>query len=475
MTFSIESFAFVLAVFLIFYFIRRRARAYFLLFASLFFIARLDINSCVWVLLTSIIVYLFGLLEGMLLSRGSWRQAKAVMAVGVVSCVVSLFVLKHVATWSFADKIFQNLIMPIGFSYYIFQAIAYLADIYGGKIKAESNILFFLLYMCFFPKFVSGPIETPENLLPQIKRLNRVQMFEDERLSIAIPNILYGFFMKTVVADRLAIYTKVLLESPESYGSWWLFAGMIMYTMQIYCDFAGYSAIAVGVSRLVGIKLTENFNAPYLSTNITTFWRRWHISLSSWLKNYIYIPLGGNRKGTTRKYINTMIVFVVCGLWHGAGMSFVIWGVLHGIYSILDNIISGKKKEISQSYADVIGAVVTFFSVAFAWIFFGATSTRTALRFILGMFSFGKVGIPLAQQALNLGMTPIDWCIPVYILVVLGLDVLILRKGKPFGEAVMELPTGARYVIEYLLIIVIALLGVYGPGYSASDYMYMGF
>ncbi len=481
MTFSIESFAFVLAVFLIFYFIRRRARAYFLLFASLFFIAKLDMNSCIWVLSTSIIVYLFGLLEGFFLSRGSWRQAKAIMAIGIASCVISLFVLKHVATWSFADKILQNLIMPIGFSYYIFQAIAYLADIYGGKIKAESNILFFLLYMCFFPKFVSGPIETPEDLLPQIKRLNRVQMFEDERLSVAIPNILYGFFMKTVVADRLAMYTKVLLDSPEAYGPWWLFAGMVMYTMQIYCDFAGYSAIAVGVSRLVGIKLTENFKAPYLSTNITTFWRRWHISLSSWLKNYIYIPLGGNRKGEMRKYINTMVVFVVCGLWHGTGISFIVWGVLHGIYSIFDNIISAKKKEISskgeraQLYANVSGAVVTFLSVAFAWIFFGASSTRTALMYILGMISFGKVDISFAQQIHNLGLTPIDWCIPVYILLVLGLDVLILRKGKPFGEAVMELPTGARYVIEYLLIIVIALLGVYGPGYNASDYMYMGF
>ena len=480
MTFSIESFVFVIAVFLIFYFIRRRARAYFLLAASIYFIAKLDVNSCIWVIATSGIVYLLGLLEGIALKKEKKSKAKAVMVVGISLCVLSLFVLKHVATWNFADQIFRNLIMPIGFSYYIFQAIAYLADIYTGKVKAESNLLFFLLYMCFFPKFVSGPIETPANLLPQIKSLNKVQMFEDDRISIAFPTILYGFFMKVVVADRIAMYAPKILNFPHIYGTQWLFAGMLMYTLQIYCDFAGYSAIAVGVSRLVGIRLTENFYVPYLSSDISTFWRRWHMSLSRWLRDYLYIPLGGNRKGTFRKFVNTMIVFIVCGLWHGAGLSFVIWGMLHGIYSIVDTLLAKKKEEIDKKGGvwactrKLVGTVVTFFSVAVAWVFFGAPSTAYAVNFIVRMFK-GTGEIPLDIQTIELGVTQMDKNIPVYALFVLALDLLMLRKGLPFGEAVLKLPPIVRYIIEYALIIAIALLGVYGPGYNAADYMYMGF
>lgn len=471
MEFSVESFVFVLAVFLIFYFIRRRARAYFLLTASIIFIARLDCRSCVWVLVTSFIVYLFGLLEGVQVSENKPGRAKVTMTIGVVLCVLSLFVLKHVATWNFADKILSGIIMPIGFSYYIFQAIAYLVDVYKGKIKAEPNLLFFLLYMCFFPKFVSGPIETPEKLLPQIKKLNCVQMFENDRISIAFPTILYGVFMKVVVADRLAIYTKILFNNPQDFGSFWLFAGMIMYTLQIYCDFAGYSSIAVGVSRLVGLDLTQNFFAPYLSPDITTFWRRWHISLSTWLRDYLYIPLGGNRKGTTRKYINTMIVFLVCGLWHGAGLSFVIWGALHGIFSIADSLLSGKKKKMRN----VTGIVVTFLCVSFAWVFFGAPSTKYALSFILGIFTNGAGSIPFAEQIAELGMTKMDLNLPIYALIVFGFDTLMLRKGLPIGDAMYKLSPIVRYIIEYLLILGIALLGIYGPGYNPSDYMYMNF
>lgn len=470
MTFSIESFAFVGIVFLIFYTIRRRARAYFLLIASIAFIAYLDRNSCFWVLATSVLVYIWGLIEGSFAQKNK-TLARLFMVVGVMSCVFSLFVLKHVAKWNFSDNIFRELIMPIGFSYYIFQAIAYIVDIYRGKMSAEKNLLFFMLYMCFFPKFVSGPIESPEKLLSQIKSLHKVYLDEDNRLSIAFPTILYGFFMKTVVADRLAMYTPKLLEYPHIYGSQWLFAGMLMYTLQIYCDFAGYSAIAVGVSRVLGIRLTENFNAPYLSSDIATFWRRWHISLSSWLKEYIYIPLGGNRKGFARKLLNTMIVFLICGLWHGAGLSFIIWGLLHGIYSVAGAILSSRNIKPNR----ILGTVITFLGVAFAWIFFGAPSTKFALSFITRMLRFSTGEIPLPTQTIELGVKPFDRNIFVYAIVVFFMDLFMTKMKLPFGEALQKIPPIVRYLIEYALILAIVLLGIYGPGYDAADYMYMDF
>ncbi len=476
MTFNIHSLAFMGAVFLVFYFIRRRARAYFLLAASIAFIAYLDVNSCYWVLATSGIVYAWGLIEGFLTKRNK-PLAKVFMVLGVILCASSLFLLKHVAKWNFSDEILKSLIMPLGFSYYIFQAIAYIVDIYQEKMEPERNILFFSLYMCFFPKFLSGPIEAPENLLPQIKTLHKVYMDDDnKRIFIAFPTLLYGFFMKTVVADRLAMYAPKILNFPHIYGSQWLFLGMIMFTMQIYCDFAGYSAIAIGFSRALGIRLTENFNAPYLSPDITTFWRRWHITLSTWLKNYIYIPLGGNRKGLPRKLLNTMIVFIVCGLWHGVGLSFVIWGALHGIYSIIDTLIKNReKKGETTKIKTILCTIVTFFAVAVAWIFFGAPNTKFALNFIYRMLRFSTGEIPLDIQTLELGVKQFDLNLIPYGIVVFAMDLFMVKMKLPFGEALHKVSPAIRYLVEYLLILAIILLGVYGPGYDAADYLYQDF
>lgn len=470
MTFKASYFLFVAITFLIFYIIRRRARAYFLLVASIAFIACLDMYSCCWVLVTTGIVYTWGLLESFLLKKNR-RLSGLFLIAGIVICVSSLFVLKHVAKWHFSDEIFQKLIMPIGFSYYIFKSIAYIVDIYRGKTKAETDLLYFALYMCYFPSFVSGPIESPENLIPQIKKLHKVYLKDDKKLSIAFPTVLYGLFMKMVVADRLAMYTPKLLDYPHIFGTQWLFAGMLMYTLQIYCDFAGYSAIAVGVSRILGIRLTENFFAPYLSPDITTFWRRWHISLSSWLKEYIYIPLGGNRKGLSRKLLNTMIVFLICGLWHGVGLSFIIWGGLHGIYSIIDAVLSSRGIKPNK----IPGTVITFFCVAFAWVFFGAPSTAFALNFITRMFRFSTGEIPLDVQTLELGIKPFDFIILAYSLIVFAMDLFMVKMKLPFGEALQKIPPIIRYSIEYAMILAIVLLGIYGPGYDAADFMYQDF
>jgi D-alanyl-lipoteichoic acid acyltransferase DltB (MBOAT superfamily) len=425
-------------------------------------------------------VYFLGLAEEHYLSKGFIKGAKITAIFGIAVSVLSLIILKNIVNWSLGDGILSCIILPIGFSYYIFQAIAYLADILVGKIKAEKNVLFFALYMCFFPKFISGPIEEPGNLLPQIKNLNKVYLREDNRLSIAFPTILYGFFMKVVIADRLSMFTSKLFDSPHDYGSIWLFSGMIMYTLQIYCDFAGYSAIAVGISKAFGIELTENFFAPYLSQNINEFWRRWHISLSGWLKNYIYIPLGGNKKGPVRRYINVILVFLICGMWHGSGKNFLVWGILHGLYIVIYGITYAKWNTLFSlnekgMIAKMIGTALTFLSVSFAWIFFGAPNLSNAMVYIGEMLSCKAGEISLLAQAKNLSFTKIDCLIPIYAIVVFLLDRFMVKTQLPIGKALYTLPAGARYTIEYLLIFAILLLGIYGPGYDQANFMYMQF
>ncbi len=480
MYFSINSFVFVILTFLIFYFIRRRARAYFLLVSSLFYIACIDLKSCIWVLLVSTFVFLWGLLEGILIKKNNHSLARAVTTIGVIFCAVSLISFKAFAKWPFSDSFFEYFIIPIGASYYIFQAIAYLVDIFRQRIESEKNYLFFLLYMCYFPKFLSGPIERPGHYFEEIRKIHLVSMLENDRLSIALPTILYGFFMKVVMADRLCQLTSALFRDPDKYGPALLLAGMLMYTFQIYCDFAGYSAIAVGVSGLFGIDLTENFHAPYLSENISVFWRRWHISLSEWLRDYIYIPLGGSRLGLLRRYLNLILVFIICGLWHGFDGSFLVWGMLHSCFLIIYGRFSEKEysfpcRKRNSVMFNFAGIILTFICVSFAWIFFGADNLNVATRYVGNMLLLRPGDLTFGAQVLDAGFIKEDLLIPVYIIIIWAFDHLMISRELPIGKAIHSLPSVARYFIEYALIMLIVLLGKYGPGYNAGSFMYMNY
>ena len=479
MSFSIKTFLFVTIIFIFFYLIKR-ARALILLGASLAFIYFLDKGSLLWIVAVTGMVYGVGILEDHLIEKKRTRVLKVVTTASVVLCAVLLFALKSLARWGLRDDALVKILLPIGFSYYIFQAISYIVDVYRGKTKAEKNLIHFALYMCYFPKFVSGPIERADIFLSRIKELQNVKMLEDKRLSIAFSTILYGYFMKVVVADRLAFFTARLLNEPARFGALWLFFGMIMYSVQIYCDFAGYSAVAIGMSGLFGIELTENFHAPYLSKNISEFWRRWHISLSRWLRDYIYIPLGGSRKGNTRRFINNAIVFIICGIWHGADASFLAWGLLHGFYVITFGLISEAKRNKASAkeptvISNVIGIVITFGIVSFAWLFFGAPNINSALCYVGRMLSMTPGVDSFAAQAADIGASRRDIIIPIYGGIVMALDLLIARKNKRIGRALQSLPCVVRYTIMYGMIMAILLLGIYGPGYNASSFMYVSF
>lgn len=482
MAFSLFTLVFLICTLPAFYLLRKDLRPYLLLIASLFYVGKLSITALACVVLFSALTYALGILIDFFKESNNNKGVKSAVAAGVLLTLLTLILFKYIQGIGavLADSLpssgsfLQKIAMPLGISYYAFQAISYFIDLYKGKAKAIRNPAYLLLYMTFFPKFASGPIERSRDFALQIDRLKNVKLFENGRFSIAATYILYGYFLKTVVADRIGIYTPLFFDGYYKFSSLWLIIGALMYTMQIYCDFAGYSALAVGIAGLFGIDLSQNFTAPYLSKNISEFWRRWHRSLSFWFRDYVYIPLGGNRKGIIRKCINTIIVFVLCGLWHGKGLNFLVWGLLHGIYSAV--YISSKKLFSGKRLPVITSSALTFIAVSFAWIFFGASGLRSAIGYVCRMFTAGSAGMTFAQEMEILGISMADILFLIAcIIAVFVMDMISYRLDKPFALITRDWKYGWRYALYYVLIIVIFVFGAYGPGYDSGAFMYMTF
>ena len=464
MSFSLFSFLFLAITIPIYFLARGQVRIFVLLAASFVFCYFQDPRALVFLGICTGIVYLAGLLEDTLINRQKEKKAEphknAPAAPGrntsahIVTAVTAIFlilllildkcafpilrdnllfsIIPNAVIATHATNALITLYFSVGISYYVFQAISYLADITAGRIRAEKNPFLFALYLCYFPKFLSGPIERPGDLLPQLKNTANVRFFDADRWGGAIYMLIYGYMLKVLAADRITPYRVTIFDNPQVHSWPILIVGMLLYTMEIYYDFAGYSSIAIGVSRIFGIELSANFAAPYCSASITEFWRRWHMSLSRWLRDYIYIPLGGNRKGQIRRYLNVLAVFAVCGLWHGISWNFLIWGLLHGFYSIIGTFIRTSTKTRSESRAEALtGSTLdagngrqpgnalpgphhrainvltsllrragTFLLVSFAWIFFGMKSLPAALDYIVKIFT-GYNGYALDQAALQ--------------------------------------------------------------------------
>ena len=268
-----------------------------------------------------------------------------------------------------------QLVMPLGISYYTFKIISYLVDISKGKIDAEKHFGYYALYISFFPQILCGPIERAEHFLPQLKYGCK---FEEKLAAEGLERIVIGLFKKLVIADRLALYVSSVFDAPMNYPGLASIMALGFYSIQIYCDFSGYSDLAIGMAQMLGIRTKENFAYPYFSRSIKEFWTRWHISLSSWLKDYIYIPLGGNRKGKIRKHLNTLATFLVSGIWHGSTVNFVLWGGIHGLW----NMISTPKTDKDPWWKQTLQTLITFIGVTFAWLFFRAKNLSVAVQMI---------------------------------------------------------------------------------------------
>jgi alginate O-acetyltransferase complex protein AlgI len=280
-----------------------------------------------------------------------------------------------------------GLILPIGLSFHTFQAMSYTIEVYRGHQKAERNFITYSLYVMFYPQLVAGPIERPQNLIHQFYEKHE---FEYERIVEGLKMMLWGFFMKLVIADRLAIYVNAVYNNSAQHSGVSLLVATIFFAFQIYCDFAGYSNIAIGAARILGINLMTNFNRPYLSNSVSEFWKRWHISLSSWFRDYFYISLGGNRVSIPRWYLNLIIVFLVSGLWHGPNWTFILWGGLNGLYLVIAIITKDLRKDINHVLLldrtprlhKFLEIIITFILISASWVFFRASSVHEAFNIL---------------------------------------------------------------------------------------------
>ena len=280
-----------------------------------------------------------------------------------------------------------NWAIPVGISFFTFQAVGYLFDVYYQRIKAEKSIVDYTLFVCFFPQIFSGPISKANELLPQIKEEHR---FNYQQGVQGLKFLLWGMFLKLVLADRLGLYVDKVAASYEMYSGGTCVLSAFFYSLQIYGDFAGYSLMAIGVAKTLGFNLINNFNRPYFSVSITDFWRRWHISLSRWLKDYVYIPMGGSRCSKLRNYWNIFVTFLVSGIWHGANWTFIVWGLIHGFAQIIEKALGWNNKE-SRGFVKLLRILGTFVLVTVAWIFFRMPTLSDAVLFIKhGVSDFGS-------------------------------------------------------------------------------------
>ncbi len=278
-----------------------------------------------------------------------------------------------------------DIVVPVGISFYTFQTLSYTIDVYRGNLRPEPSLLKFSVFVSFFPQLVAGPIVRASDFLPQLSRDHAVRW---RNIVTGSSQVLLGFVKKCVIADSLAPYVDAVFENPESRTSITLLLAVVFYAFQIYCDFAGYSDIAIGLARVMGYHFPRNFRYPYFASSFSNFWQRWHISLSSWLRDYLYIPLGGNRKGTTRTYINLMLTMLIGGLWHGAAWTFVVWGGLHGLYLVAQRLTavavqSLNWQRISQTFiARASSGAIVFCLVCLAWVFFRSPDFGTAISLL---------------------------------------------------------------------------------------------
>lgn len=372
-----------------------------------------------------------------------------------------------------------DLLLPVGISFYTFQALSYTFDVYKGKIKAEKNILSYALFVSFFPQLVAGPIERSGNLLSQIQKIKETKLWDFERVRDGVLLMFWGLFQKLVIADRASLLVNQVYGNYGNYGFFELVIASILFAFQIYCDFGGYTNIARGAAQVMGFSLIQNFRQPYFSTSIKDFWRRWHISLTSWFTDYLYIPLGGNQKGIIKQNFNILIVFGISGLWHGASWNFVAWGLLHAVYQVAGNLKSQIRKKsgigaenITQdSFSQKLGkGFATFILVDFAWVFFAADNfSHACLIFRQMLTTFQTTSI------YEIGLDRGNWFMLFFGIIILTMVDFIHERGKSIFFLLNCQTLWFRWILYLGLIWCTIMFGIYGVNYDSSQFIYFQF
>jgi len=459
---SIEFVIFLPIVFIFYWFLTNKSlqlQNFLLLVASYFFYACWDWRFMFLLMFSTLLDYFTGL-KMQSAENQKWKRFWFWLSVNINLGFLGVFKYYNFFAESFSDALSHlglkvnpstlNIILPVGISFYTFHGLSYVIDIYKDRIKAEKSFVDYAVFVSFFPLLVAGPIERATHLLPQIKK---ERIFDYTKAVDGLRQILWGLFKKIVIADNCAEYANQIFNNSTDHSGSTLLLGALFFTFQIYGDFSGYSDIALGTARLFGIDLLRNFAFPYFSRDIAEFWRRWHISLSSWFKDYLYIPLGGSKGGNWMRVRNTFIIFIVSGFWHGANWTFILWGALNALF-IMPSIIMKTNRNNLETVAqgklfpttkELVQMSITFALAVFAWIFFRAESMTHAITYVSGIFSKSLFSIPAIR--------------PYYLVILLVLFMLIEWVGREEQYAIykfgLKWKSPFRYALYYAIIIAI--------------------
>jgi D-alanyl-lipoteichoic acid acyltransferase DltB (MBOAT superfamily) len=481
----------------IYYIVPKKIKNLWLLAASYYFYMCWNAVYILLILFSTIVTYVSGVLmekiNGSDLEKERCVFYKKLCVAGSFVLNLSLLFFFKYMNWGIemVNQLFAGLhitvnvpafdiLLPVGISFYTFQALGYTVDVYRGDIRAEKNFFQYALFVSFFPQLVAGPIERSGNLLKQLAEPKKAA-FDNLRDGVLL--MLWGYFLKVVLADRIALFVDTVYGDIETYTGAYLIVATLLFAVQIYCDFAGYSTIAMGAAKLLGIRLMENFNAPYLSMSVAEFWRRWHISMSGWFRDYLYIPLGGNRKGKRRKYFNLLITFGVSGLWHGANWTYVLWGLLNGVFQIIGDLLRPVRQRLAVLFEikpdslshKCLKAVTTFLLIDFTWIFFRASTVREALRIIKRMITVHNPWIFVDDSIYACGVDRRNFELMLGGIFLLFLADLCKYKGIRLREVIEAQDYWAQCLIIILTLVSILLFGIWGAGYDASSFIYFQF
>ena len=464
-----------------YYLLPKKHRWFVLLAASVCFylkVALWDIISFALFSGTILVCYFAALL----IDRIDRKTTKKIVLFSSVAVISALLVYDKVINLLNADSLIRShsLVVPIGLAFYTLQIIAYLVDVYMGKVSPQHNFLRFYLFISFFPQIIQGPIPRYEQLAGQ---LYEGHSFDDRKFTKALMLILWGFFLKLIIADKAGVIVDKIFDGYPTYLGAYVWLGGILYSIQLYTDFLACVTLSQGAAGLFGIELVNNFDHPYFSTSIKDFWRRWHISLSQWLRDYIYIPLGGNRKGKFRKYLNIAVTFLISGLWHGNGIRFIVWGLLHGIYQVVgdmidpfrNRIITMLKLDKDPISLTMIRRIITFLLVTFGWIIFRADTLAKGVGMMISMFRVINPWVLVRESILTLGLKWQDWVVLWASVILLAVVGHYQEKGVCIRDSILERHLIVRWLLYIGCIVFIMILGTYGYGFDAQEFIYGGF
>ncbi|MCR5609005.1 MAG: hypothetical protein K6G26_08080 [Lachnospiraceae bacterium] len=478
MTFiTFNFYIFLIAVLILYYILPLRFRYLSLLMGSISFYMLFYKEGWWLILLTILLSYLFSI---MIFKQNG--QAKTTIYVLSLVFTICPLLIKYINTIKTGDasKGIIGFVVPLGISFYTISIIAYLTDIYKGIVTPTYNILKYTLYVSFFPHIVQGPIPRYNDLS---KDLYEGHAFHEDTFSKGLHLIIWGFFLKLVIADKVAVVVNTIFDNYQAYVGFYVLIGALLYSLQLYADFYACTTLARGIALLFGIKLKDNFRQPYFATSIKDFWQRWHLTLTSFLRDYIYIPLGGNRHGKKRKYLNILIVFAVSGIWHGAGLNYMIWGLVHGIYQIVGELTDKKRTKFLDSIrltkdrpkTIILKRIITFLLITITWIPFRAQNMEVACIMISNMFTKFNPWILFNNRIFSLGLSWKELMVLLVATIILYLISHAHEKGKHISNIILSKNIFIRWSIYILAIISIMIFGTYGFGFNPQDFIYGGF